>query len=101
MRPDAPTRSFTGVADQGCRACRSSDLGPLTNRRAARADVLRWLLMPETRTFDTHAAVKVLTNAGAEPELAEAFVAVARDAGTHDDTVTVGSARRCPCKPTG
>ena len=44
--------------------------------------------MPETRTFDTHAAVKVLTDAGAEPELAEAFVAGARDAGTHDDTVT-------------
>ena len=44
--------------------------------------------MPETRTFDTHAAVKVLTDAGAEPELAEAFVAVARDAGDHSDHVT-------------
>ena len=44
--------------------------------------------MPETRTFDTHAAVKVLTDADAEPELAEAFVAVARDASEHHDTVT-------------
>ena len=33
--------------------------------------------MSETRAFDTHAAVKVLTDAGAraKPELAEAFVA--------------------------
>ena len=44
--------------------------------------------MSETRTFDTHAAVKVLTDAGAKPELAEAFVAVARDAGEHSDHVT-------------
>ena len=44
--------------------------------------------MRETRTFDTHAAVQVLTDAGAKPELAEAFVAVARDAGAHGDHVT-------------
>ena len=44
--------------------------------------------MGETRTFDTHAAVKVLTHAGADPELAEAFVAVARDAGEHGDHVS-------------
>ena len=44
--------------------------------------------MSETRTFDTHAAVKVLTDAGARPELAEAFVTVARDAGAHGDHVT-------------
>ncbi len=41
--------------------------------------------MSETRAFDTHAAVKVLTHAGAQPELAEAFVTVARDAGDHGD----------------
>ena len=44
--------------------------------------------MSETRAFDTHAAVKVLTGAGAKPELAEAFVTVARDAGDHGDHVT-------------
>ena len=41
--------------------------------------------MGDTRAFDTDAAVKVLTNAGAEPELAEAFVTVARDAGDHGE----------------
>ena len=45
-------------------------------------------VMSETRAFDTHAAVKVLTGAGAKPELAEAFVTVARDAGDHGDHVT-------------
>ena len=44
--------------------------------------------MSDARTFDTHAAVKVLTNAGAKPELAEAFVAVAREARDHGDHVT-------------
>ncbi len=38
--------------------------------------------------FDTHAAVKTLTAAGAQPELAEAFVTVAQDAHGDDDLVT-------------
>ncbi len=38
--------------------------------------------------FDTHAAVKTLTAAGAQPELAEAVVTVARDAHGDDDRVT-------------
>ncbi len=38
--------------------------------------------------FDTHAAVKTLTAAGAQPELAEAVVAVAHNAHGEDDVVT-------------
>ena len=38
--------------------------------------------------FDTQAAVKALTAAGARPELAEAFVAVAPDAHGDDGLVT-------------
>ncbi len=38
--------------------------------------------------FDTHAAVKTLTAACAQPELAEAVVTVARDAHGGDDLVT-------------
>ena len=44
--------------------------------------------MSEAHAFDTHAAVKTLTEAGAETRLAEAFVSVARDARDRGDLVT-------------
>ena len=43
--------------------------------------------------FDTHAAVKALTGAGASDELAEAFVRVAQDAGEHLDVPTKADLR--------
>lgn len=43
--------------------------------------------------FDTHAAVKTLTSAGASDELAEAFVRVAQDAREHLDLATKADLR--------
>ena len=61
---------------------------PLRGGRGRRAERPRNAEgMSETRTFDTHAAVKV-ADRPAEPEFGEAFVAVARDASDHPETVT-------------
>ena len=43
--------------------------------------------------FDTHAAVKTLTGAGASDELAEALVRVAQGAGQHPDIATKADLR--------